>query len=118
MRQIFLVLMLFFAIPVQADDKWTTQNTVLEIVYQTAAFVDWKQTRALESFGHSETNPLLGAHPSAGKVNAYFIGCAIGHLLIAYLLPEKWRLAFQAASVFIEIDVVRHNYGVGIRVSF
>lgn len=39
----------------------------------------------------NETNFILGVHPSAGFILAYFLVCIVGHALISWLF-SRWSL--------------------------
>jgi hypothetical protein len=71
--------------------------------------------------------PILGRHPSVGKVNTYFALCEVGHATVSYLLPKKIevlglkipaRNLWQAVWFGIEAGEAYHNYQGGIRIRF
>jgi hypothetical protein len=70
-----------------------------------------------------EYNPLLGEHPSEGRVNVYFIGWAILHPIITDILPrEKTLLGVQAMprafwqniSLVVSGACVINNFSIGL----
>lgn len=110
---------LLAASSVASAQDWTTADTVRESAVVVASVADWGQTLAIESTPNCyEMNTLLGRHPSRAKVNAYFASGIVLHVLIARMLPEKWRHAFQYGCIGWELGIVSHNYSLGVRISF
>lgn len=63
-----------------------------------------------------EYNPLIGPHPTVGRVNALFAVTTLAQVLIAQALPHAWRAPWIAAGVALELSMVAHNAAIGIRV--
>ncbi len=102
----------------RADDwTWTTRNTALEVTYAVAHAADWRQTLDIAAAGR-ETNPLLGPHPPAHVVHAYFASALVAHAVVARLLPRGWREGWQAAWIVVETGYVTHNLSLGWRLQF
>lgn len=106
-----------------AADRWTWYDTALEVVYESYQFADWRTTREFTGSPHEypnlyETNKVLGAHPSARRVNVYMAGTMILHPVIAYFLPRPIREGFIGASIYVEKSAVEHNRSAGITLSF
>lgn len=85
--------------------------------------IDWRQTLTIAternddgSFRWHELNPLLGRHPSRGRVHAHFGIGAVLLALLAYLLPVEYRQTFLVAACAIEGLIVARNHVIGIRV--
>lgn len=125
---IFIIFILFLNCTVAKAD-WTKTDTAYQITYSALHIIDWGQTRyiAKNSLTRSEMNPILGKHPSVGKVDTYFIGTLVGHTLISVLLPEKVyllglkirpRRAWQGIWIIIETGYVAHNFGAGVKIAF
>ena len=101
---------------------WTWGDTVLQTIYTTFHVMDWSQTlhiaRNPQKF--TEANPILGKHPSEGRVNSYFALTLLGHTGISYLLPKPYRTIWQGTWIYVEYDVVQQNReaGIGISLSF
>jgi len=122
-RKLALLIGLALALPTQAEEenpnRWTLMDTSLELTFATGLMIDWMQTtyltRGVPPPGENwtESNPLLGKHPSRGRVNVYFLTCLIGHVGIAYLLPKPWRTWWQLSGISIEAYSVGSNYSVG-----
>jgi hypothetical protein len=98
-------------------DEWTTRNTALELTYAVAHVADWRQTLDIGAAGR-ETNPILGSHPSAPAVHAYFASALAAHALVAWVLPRGWREGWQAAWIVVETGYVAHNLSLGWRLQF
>jgi hypothetical protein len=63
-------------------------------------------------------NPILGDHPTAGQVDAYFVGVIAGHAAVSYLLPRGWREGWQYVWIGLEVNQVYRNRSIGIRFAF
>jgi hypothetical protein len=121
-----LAFLLFGPLSAFADD-WTLPQYSLGAVALAATVVDYGQTRWIAENCHEpirkgcygEVNPILGRHPSIGKVNAYFaIVPATQYLIADGLLSGTRRTAFLGVIAGLEIAVTAHNAKVGYRMSF
>ena len=111
---------------------WSREDTYREMAYLMAHGADWSQTQYIQ--GHPkyrELNPILGAHPSRGRVNNYFLAAGLLHPLISYSIPSiveyfggspetaqdvrKW---WQLGSAAFEAGVVGRNAHMGIGFSW
>jgi hypothetical protein len=99
---------------------WSKVDTALQITYSALHVIDWGQTLDIAKHPKdwSETNPILGKHPSISKVNSYFAATLVGHAVVSYLLPKPYRRIWQCMWIGIEAGYVTHNYSVGINVRF
>jgi hypothetical protein len=114
-----LTLAALICAPAAAHDDWTNADTARQAAFFATSLVDLAQTRWIADHpSHCEYNPLLGRHPSSGRVGAYFAAAAAAHTLIAYSLPADWRHGFQYVTIGAELSVVTHNARVGIRLEF
>lgn len=96
------------------------RDTVFRGASTALLIADWGQTReaAKHPDKYIETNPILGRHPSLGKVNLYFAtGIAINFLAVP-LLPGKLAPMFHSGVIMLELKTVLGNRAVGIRMSF
>lgn len=113
---------LFFATLAQASQPWSTQDKLMEMGFATSIVMDWGQTRDIQRWSagnhRHEENPVLGEHPSNNAINNYFISSLVLHALIADQLHGKWRTAWQAAWIGLEVGTVQRNYALGIRLNF
>lgn len=61
----------------------------------------------------TEINPLIGRHPSIGRVDTYFAASFLAHALVTDVLPARWRPAWQYVSLGLESAVVVRNTMIG-----
>ena len=91
--------------------------------------VDWAQTRytAAHPQSFSETNAILGVHPSLGAVNTYFGAVIPLFWLTAWALPPKEdhgykrfinREYFSISIGLMELGYVGHNARIGVGMRF
>jgi hypothetical protein len=103
-----------------ASEPWDTTDRVLGAATLGLMVTDWGQARyiARHPAQYEENNPILGAHPSTAKVDAYFV-CAIGGgYLLADNLESRYRKLFLGGAAAIEIHAIHNNYSIGVRVGF
>ncbi len=103
--------------------KCVKADWIREGVFLTLLAIDWGQTLDIvkrEDEGFSETNPILGHHPSRAKVNTLIGAVAIGHPIVAckFIKSPKWRKWFQYITIGAEGYAVIHNYNIGLKVNF
>lgn len=98
-----------------------------EGAYQVLAAVDAAETLDLVQHpGHwhwYETNPVLGKHPSDGRVVTYFAVSGVAHAGVTCLLAQSgappWvTRAFELVSIGIETRALANNAERGVSVSF
>lgn len=82
--------------------------------------VDWMQTQEIvkDPDHHREMNPILGGHPSMGKVNMMIGASIVLSYVVARWLPKRWRPWFQWGIIGIEAAAVYNNHRRGISISF
>lgn len=78
----------------------------------------WQTCASGYSWRYHEINPLLGQHPSVGRVNTYFVLSSLAHIAVSNALPETWRAAWQYVTIGVEAGVVARNDSLGIAVNF
>ena len=84
------------------------------LALQTA---DWMQTRQIaKDPAYYEYNPILGNHPSMGKVNRYFAAIEAGTVALNLTLPKEYAHGLNLASIGFETAVVGHNLHIGLRI--
>jgi len=119
-KPIFIVtLLILFFLPANLfSSEWNKSDTIREVGWQIIHFIDWKQTLYIADNPdeYYEINPILGKHPSKGKINGYMIISSISHAGISYLLPPKYREIFQYISIGVSSVAVISNFNVGIQV--
>ena len=101
-------------------DEWTSADTKREAVYLTLHTLDWAQTRNIARNPNkwTESNVILGKHPSVPQVDRYFIATGALHLAVAYYLPAEYRKAFQYITIGMEGGMVAHNFSIGLKAEF
>lgn len=117
-----LLLILLLPATLQAEERvWSKTEVSLLVAYQAARFVDWRQTLNIAkqrnpdgSHVWYEANPLLGRHPSVGRVNTHYAISAIGVTALAHYLPNRYRKPFLTGAVVFEVAIVARNYNLGI----
>ena len=117
----FIIFMyVFYVPPCNASDDWTPQNTHLEWAWVALHGADWLQTRYIATHPErfSETNPILGEHPSVGTVNLFFAATTGLHYLISRKLHPEQRKWFQLVSIGVSGGAVARNYHLGVRMEF
>ena len=101
-------------------DEWSRADTYREAAYLTLHAMDWAQTRyiARNPNQRTESNVILGKHPSVLQVDRYFIATGALQFAVAYCLPAEYRKAFQYILIGVEGGAVIHNFSIGIGVEF
>ena len=95
----------------------TTPQGVALALLATPLFVDWLQTIQIAKHPERwfERNPILGTHPSVGRVCAWFALCAGGIAALEFYVPKPslpWLMGLMAA---MEWYWVINNWRLGIR---
>ena len=116
--KILLLLLMLISPSVYAD--WDSTDYALGAAAVSTLVVDWGQTRYIvkNPQKYSETNPILGEHPSMGRTNLYFLGAITGTLLLANWLEPSNRKWFLGTVTAVELVVIGRNKNIGIGVSF
>ncbi len=108
--------LVIFPIQSFAFDQWDRSDKILLISSLIATVIDWRQTNYIaghpERYG--ECNPILGRHPSQDKVHLYFAAATASSVLIAYVLPAKYRKIWLSGQLLLSLSCVVNNVGVGI----
>lgn len=106
--------------PYTLSKVWDTTDHLLLGVAVTSLIVDWSQTRYIAHHPEQffETNQYLGRHPSAGEVNTYFAAYTIITVAVARTLPSRYRKWWLAGISLVELDAIRGNVRLGIRMNF
>ena len=101
-------------------DPWTKDQILLQGVATTLNVIDWGQTLdiAEKPNEYHEINPILGEHPSRAEVNRYMACSMTFRLLIAHMLPSKYRNYWLGASIMVSGYFVGRNYHIGLRANF
>lgn len=104
----------------RAAEEWSTADRWLGGAAFTATLVDWGQTlhiaRHPAQFYESNLASQIGRHPSVSRVNSYFVGSIVFYGTAAHLLPSTYRKLLLSGVFVMRLDVIHHNYSVGIKV--
>ena len=105
---------------VQAADEWNLEERTTFAMSSVMLVADWAQTRqiARNADQYRETNPILGEHPSMGRVNTYFATALMLNYVIGRSLDRRWRTAWFVTVQSVEASVVQRNLSIGLEVSF
>jgi len=100
-------------------DPWTTTDTVLQVTYSALHIMDWSQTLhiARNSEKYYETNPILGEHPSTGRVNTYFAVTLLANTVIPMHLNKPYRNIWQGIWIINQYTYVQHNRRISIGIT-
>ena len=104
----------------RAEDEWTVEERTTFAVSSVLLVADWAQTRQIARNAdlYQETNPILGAHPSMGRVNTYFAAALALNYVIGNSLASGWRRAWFVGVGGVEASVVQRNLSIGLKLSF
>jgi hypothetical protein len=121
MKLLIAVLFLLASAPSLADTReWTTEEQVWGTTAGVLLLSDWATTRDMThryAENYREINPLLGAHPSAARVNLHFLIAIPVVYLLADQMPEHRKEILQAVSA-VELFTVGNNLRIGLRFRF
>ena len=93
-------------------ERWTKQDTALELAFVGATAADWRQTIDITQ-QCDETNPMIGPCGETVPPDLYFPVAIVVHAAIAACLPPTWRTVFQAFSTGLEVSTVVANHNEG-----
>jgi len=112
--KVFLVTFILLLSCPTANAEWSKQKTARELFFFASLANDWHQTTVISRTPwRLEKNKLLGRKPHRDNVNIYFSGCLMGHVVIAYFLPEEYAKVWQDIWIGIESCVSDSNVKVG-----
>lgn len=88
-------------------------------LYLALHLIDWGQTMNIQQdpVHYREINPLIGAHPSRGDVNRYFIGSTI-FVYTADKYVFKKNKVFRFIVISLAVAAVVRNKTIGLKVRF
>lgn len=105
-------------------EEWFEPLNRNEVIAETAfvglAVLDWNQTLQIAKHPdrYSETNPVIGHHPSTERVNLLMPAGIVLHALVTYALPRKYRPFWQYVWIGEETACVYQNWKSGLTVRF
>ena len=97
---------------------WTKGDYIREGVKLAVQVIDWRQTRRIaeQPDKYYEMNPILGDHPSVGRVNTYFALSTVGNILITHAIPHPYRQWWQYLSIGASTACIWNNYNIGLKI--
>ena len=105
--------------PAPQIEKLNWQDQMLRFGSSALIAADWLTTVDGLRKGLAETNPLLGRHPSLGKLNM-MVGA--GLLTNAFVVPKikhpALRRGVWIAMMLIELNAVHTNHSAGLNLNF
>lgn len=110
-----LILLFSVAIHAQTLDafKWTPPTNVekgLFVVTNISLVLDMMQTLDLKNHsGYTESNPIMGQHPSDKVVIGYFIGVMGLHSVLWYNAPKPVRTIMEIGITALEVSMLQRN---------
>jgi hypothetical protein len=114
-----VLLALLIAGAAHADDFPAT-----ELLFDVALAADMATTADIKNHpGIHETNPILGAHPSDGKIAAYGACAGLIHAAITYEMVEHHAPGFivqawEFLGTAVEVGYAEHNRRLGLKLRF
>lgn len=122
--KLLLITLLLTASPAHAEfrhfNEWTTSEKGLFLAYNTAAYIDHRQTRVGLRNGYTEANPLYGTHPHRDKsiaINLLINGAM--YWVIGHYQPDDTNALILGGLVARTAVVVRNdNIGISWKVAF
>ena len=114
----FLVISRFAAAEDMEKDRWTVQDTIVELAFLGVWEVDRRQTLEIADNPkkYYEKNRVLGRHPTRQQVNTYFLLGGALHAAIAYYLPRDAKIPFWGLTFGHELAAVVRNRAIGLSV--
>src|SRR2546422_1105657 len=76
--------------------------------------MDAAQTREAVRRGYQELTPVLGPHPSVGRINSYTAAAGLGVLAAAAVAPRRARPWLLGAALAIETLAIAGNARAGL----
>ena len=107
------------AVPVRLP--WSPRDRALAVAFTTALLIDAAQTRRLARGGWTEfeeSNPILGKHPSEGRVNSYTAAAGLAVLGVAAAAPKRVRPWVLGAALAVEVYALGAMSRNGVAIKF
>lgn len=122
-----LIILSFILVPTLCF-AWDKEDTALQVTVISLLLADMSQTLYIVDHDdkYKELNLVLGEHPSKEKVYAYFLGVAIVHTAVSYLIekilgienPKLYRRWWQGTFIVVEGGNNLRNSILGIGFSY
>ena len=120
MKAFILLFMGLTLISCAGHKPLTKSQWVGEAVWQVIHVVDWGQTLSIADNpnDYHELNPIIGRHPSRGKVNTYMLASALLHPLVTYAIPTEYRWYWLGSTLALSTACVVNNKAIGLSLGF
>lgn len=100
------------------SNRWTRANVALAATAAAGILIDWSQTNQAMQQGWVEANPILGERPSLRQLTVYNLVALSATLGVGAALPSRWRSAWFASIVAVELYAITGNAAAGLHVGF
>ena len=100
--------------------SWDEENTRLHVPLTALMIIDYGQTLYIadHSDKYSETNMIMGDHPSSKEITEYFVLSYLTVTGLTWLLPDKWSHGFQTSVITLELYCTTQNKSIGVGFKF
>ena len=90
---------------------------ILFVIVAVLLVVDYGQTRDIKNHAElKESNFILGEHPEARAISAYFVICLLLTAAAVLVLPETFGMVLLGGLAALEGAVTWRNWKLGLRV--
>jgi len=87
------------------------------VIVAALLVVDYGQTRDIANHNElKETNFILGEHPEARAISAYFVICLLLTAAAVLVLPETFGMVLLGGLTVLEGAVTWRNWKLGLKV--
>jgi hypothetical protein len=120
MKTLIILLAAFIVVSCAGRKPLTKSQWVGEAAWQVIHVIDWGQTLSIADNPdkYHEINPLIGKHPSRGRVNTYMLASAALHPLVTYVLPSEYRWYWLGGTLTLSTACVINNNSIGLKIGF
>jgi hypothetical protein len=120
-KKILATTLLLISTATLADNRaWTTEEKAWLGTAVAFTVTDWATTRDLSrryNEGYHENNPILGKHPSTGRVDLYFVTAGLIGYTVADNLDQS-RTTFLQMWTGVSIFYTNRNLNLGLKMKF
>ena len=115
-----IIFLLFIGCAGYKPTPLTTNQVLGEVAWQAIHIVDWGQTLSIADNPdeYKEYNPLIGKHPSRGRVNIVMLAGAVVHPLVTYAIPSEYRAYWLGGTIAASGLCVISNNSIGLKMNF